>query len=69
MTLRVLLRYATHGHVATVDSTCVQAEMESILKDYVGRETPLYYAERLSEYYKRCVALLPAQGWLRTSRP
>lgn len=30
-----------------------QARLDAILKDYVGRETPLYYAERLSEYYKR----------------
>ncbi|KAG2499130.1 hypothetical protein HYH03_002713 [Edaphochlamys debaryana] len=29
-----------------------KATMDGILKDYVGRETPLYYAERLSEYYK-----------------
>jgi tryptophan synthase beta subunit len=32
--------------------TRVQAEMEAILKDYVGRETPLYFAERLSQHYK-----------------
>ena len=31
-----------------------QAELDAILKDYVGRETPLYYAERLSEYHRRC---------------
>jgi tryptophan synthase beta chain len=30
-----------------------QAELDAILKDYVGRETPLYYAERLSEHYRR----------------
>lgn len=29
-----------------------KAEMEAILKDYVGRETPLYYAERLSAHLK-----------------
>lgn len=27
-----------------------KAELDSILKDYVGRETPLYFAERLSDY-------------------
>lgn len=32
-----------------------QAELDHILKDYVGRESPLYHAERLSEYYRRCV--------------
>eukprot|EP00271_Cylindrocystis_brebissonii_P014618 TRINITY_DN36028_c0_g1_i1.p1 TRINITY_DN36028_c0_g1~~TRINITY_DN36028_c0_g1_i1.p1 ORF type:complete len:479 (-),score=94.03 TRINITY_DN36028_c0_g1_i1:412-1848(-) len=30
-----------------------QAELNGILKDYVGRESPLYFAERLSEHYKR----------------
>jgi len=36
-----------------------QAELNAILKDYVGRETPLYFAERLSERFRRCAALLP----------
>ena len=36
--------------------------MEYILKDYVGRETPLYYAERLSQHYKRCAASLGRAG-------
>ncbi|XP_074310976.1 tryptophan synthase beta chain 1 [Silene latifolia] len=30
-----------------------QSELDAILKDYVGRETPLYFAERLTEHYKR----------------
>ncbi|XP_073152990.1 tryptophan synthase beta chain 1 [Henckelia pumila] len=30
-----------------------QKELDGILKDYVGRESPLYFAERLSEHYKR----------------
>lgn len=30
-----------------------QEELAGILRDYVGRETPLYFAERLSEHYKR----------------
>ncbi|KAK9084866.1 hypothetical protein Sjap_025277 [Stephania japonica] len=29
-----------------------QRELDGILKDYVGRETPLYFAERLTEHYK-----------------
>jgi tryptophan synthase beta chain len=28
-----------------------QAEYQSLLRDYVGRPTPLYYAKRLSEHY------------------
>lgn len=38
------------------EKSCMQAELDAALKEYVGRETPLYYAERLSERYKRCVA-------------
>lgn len=30
-----------------------QAELRGILRDYVGRETPLYFAERLTEHYRR----------------
>lgn len=30
-----------------------QEELSGILRDYVGRETPLYFAERLTEHYRR----------------
>lgn len=30
-----------------------QAELQQLLRDYVGRATPLYFAERLSEHYTR----------------
>lgn len=30
----------------------MQDELDGILRDYVGRETPLYFAERLTEHYK-----------------
>ncbi|KAG0471384.1 hypothetical protein HPP92_015930 [Vanilla planifolia] len=30
-----------------------QKELDGILHDYVGRESPLYFAERLSDHYKR----------------
>nr|WP_199290588.1 tryptophan synthase subunit beta [Synechococcus elongatus] len=30
-----------------------QAEFEGLLRDYVGRPNPLYFAERLTEYYRR----------------
>lgn len=29
-----------------------QEELSGILRDYVGRETPLYFAERLTEHYR-----------------
>ncbi|XP_020973156.1 tryptophan synthase beta chain 1, partial [Arachis ipaensis] len=30
-----------------------QRELSGILRDYVGRESPLYFAERLTEHYRR----------------
>ncbi|XP_047318107.1 tryptophan synthase beta chain 1-like [Impatiens glandulifera] len=37
---------------AALDDPLFQVELETLLRDYVGRETPLYFAERLSERYK-----------------
>jgi tryptophan synthase beta chain len=34
-----------------------QAEFQSLLRDFVGRPTPLYYAKRLSEKYKATILL------------
>jgi len=34
-----------------------QAEFNKLLKDYVGRPTPLYFAKRLSERYKASIYL------------
>ncbi|MEO1655611.1 MAG: tryptophan synthase subunit beta, partial [Bacteroidota bacterium] len=34
-----------------------QKEFNSLLKDYVGRPTPLYYAKRLSERYNTRIFL------------
>ncbi|BAT88953.1 hypothetical protein LR48_Vigan09g008000 [Vigna angularis] len=39
-------------HSLTADEQ-FQTELAGILKDYVGRESPLYFAERLTERYKR----------------
>ena len=30
-----------------------QAELQQLLRDYVGRATPLYFAERLTAHYAR----------------
>ena len=35
------------------DDTDFQQELQGLLKDYVGRPSPLYFAERLSEYYTK----------------
>ncbi|MBL4755073.1 MAG: pyridoxal-phosphate dependent enzyme, partial [Flavobacteriales bacterium] len=34
-----------------------QKEFQALLKDYVGRPSPLYFASRLSEYYKAKIYL------------
>ncbi|CAK9175521.1 unnamed protein product [Ilex paraguariensis] len=34
------------------DQILLQKELDGILRDYVGRESPLYFAERLTEHYK-----------------
>ncbi|KAF6266528.1 tryptophan synthase beta [Scenedesmus sp. NREL 46B-D3] len=50
------LRTQTVGCTAGADpksNGMLQAELDFALKEYVGRETPLYFAERLSEHYKR----------------
>ncbi|KAL3686022.1 hypothetical protein R1sor_004044 [Riccia sorocarpa] len=36
-----------------------QKELKGLLKDYVGRETPLYFAERLTEHYKQATGQGP----------
>eukprot|EP00210_Caulerpa_lentillifera_P005029 g4803.t1 len=43
-------------HIAKTDNS-FQAELEAVYKDYVGRESPLYYAPRLSEFHKREIYL------------
>ncbi len=35
------------------DDSDFQAELSQLLKDYVGRPSPLYFAERLTEHYAR----------------
>ncbi|KAJ4875545.1 hypothetical protein Rs2_40563 [Raphanus sativus] len=44
------LESAFHSLAADDD---FQRELAGILKDYVGRESPLYFAERLTEHYRR----------------
>ncbi len=44
------LEEAFHHYVKDTD---FQAELNGLLKDYVGRPNPLYFAERLTEYYAR----------------
>jgi tryptophan synthase beta chain len=39
------------NYLRIIGSEEFQAEFKAVLKDYVGRPTPLYYASRLSEHY------------------
>ncbi|MBU3888073.1 tryptophan synthase subunit beta [Methylosinus sporium] len=39
-----------------------QAELDSLLKHYVGRPSPLYYAERMTEYLRGLTAAVGGQG-------
>ena len=39
------------NYIQIIESEEFQTEYKSLLKDYVGRPTPLYLAKRLSEKY------------------
>ena len=39
------------NYIQIIESEAFQTEYKSLLKDYVGRPTPLYLAKRLSEKY------------------
>ena len=45
------------AYKSIVNTTSFLIELEQLLKDYVGRPTPLFYANRLSEYYKTNIYL------------
>lgn len=40
-----------------IDSDDFQEEFRTLLRDYVGRPTPLYFSKNLSEYYKTNIFL------------
>ena len=44
-------------YIKIINQKSFQIEFEKLLKDYVGRPTPLYYAKRLSERYNTKVYL------------
>lgn len=43
-----------------------QSELDSLLKNYVGRPTPLYYAERLTAKYRRAAIFLKREDLCHT---
>ncbi|MCO5584857.1 hypothetical protein L7F22_038789 [Adiantum nelumboides] len=52
-TLMTALRELEQAFSAVSADAAFQEELAGILKDYVGRESPLYFAERLTEHYKQ----------------
>jgi tryptophan synthase beta chain len=48
-TLMAALQELEQAYEATKQDEAFQQELSSLLRDYVGRPTPLYYAKRLSE--------------------
>lgn len=45
------------NYLNIIQSESFQKELNQLLKDYVGRPTPLYYATRLSQHYKASIYL------------
>ena len=45
------------NYIQISETKSFQKEFQSLLKDYVGRPTPLYFAERLSEKYNTKIYL------------
>jgi tryptophan synthase beta chain len=46
-----------NNYLQIINSPAFQVEYKSLLKDYVGRPTPLYFAERLSQHYNTKIYL------------
>ncbi|MEY4904295.1 MAG: hypothetical protein RLZZ292_2110 [Bacteroidota bacterium] len=44
-------------YIGMIESAEFQTEFQSLLRDYVGRPTPLYFAKRLSEHYQTNIYL------------
>ena len=45
------------NYIQIIESEAFQTEYKSLLKDFVGRPTPLYLAKRLSEKYGATIYL------------
>ncbi len=51
------IRELQKNYLSVLESPSFREEYQSLLKDYAGRPTPLYFAERLSTYYKTNIYL------------
>src|SRR6187402_2185093 len=45
------------NYLTIINEESFKLEFEKLLKDYVGRPTPLYFAQRLSDQYKTKIYL------------
>jgi tryptophan synthase beta chain len=45
------------SYLSIIGQESFQNEFQSLLRDYVGRPTPLYYAQRLSDHYNAAIYL------------
>ena len=50
-TLMPLIHELDHAYAQAKADPSFQAELDAFLKDYVGRASPLYFAERLTEHF------------------
>ncbi|MBY0425907.1 MAG: pyridoxal-phosphate dependent enzyme, partial [Cytophagales bacterium] len=44
-------------YLSIINEPSFQVELDNLLRDYVGRPTPLYFAKRLSEHFRTNVFL------------
>ena len=44
-------------YLEIIESDSFREEFNSLLKDYAGRPSPLYFASRLSDYYNTSILL------------
>ena len=50
-TLMPLIHELDHAYAQAKADPSFPAELDAFLKDYVGRASPLYFAERLTEHF------------------
>ncbi len=65
-TLMSALLELEQAYAATKSNASFQAELSEMLRDYVGRPTPLYLARRLTEHYGRARIYLKREDLCHT---
>lgn len=65
-TLMAPLEELTAAYLASRDDQAFQSELQSLLKDYAGRPTPLFHAARLTEYSGGAKIYLKREDLLHT---